>query len=92
MCKRDTSCTLNKDTGLGTAFTLAHETAHRSVSINLDQQMLFFFREPANSLSISQFTKFKIYDATVTKTAFKIASAGLVIFFVIMSVCLISKN
>ncbi|XP_068740000.1 A disintegrin and metalloproteinase with thrombospondin motifs 6-like [Montipora capricornis] len=28
MCKRDTSCTLNKDTGLGTAFTLAHETAH----------------------------------------------------------------
>ncbi|XP_067058083.1 A disintegrin and metalloproteinase with thrombospondin motifs 6-like [Acropora muricata] len=28
MCKQDTSCTLNKDTGLGTAFTLAHETAH----------------------------------------------------------------
>ncbi|KAM7430783.1 disintegrin and metalloproteinaseith thrombospondin motifs protein [Porites harrisoni] len=28
MCQRDTSCTLNKDTGLGTAFTLAHETAH----------------------------------------------------------------
>lgn len=29
MCQRDTSCTLNKDTGLGTAFTLAHETAHK---------------------------------------------------------------
>ena len=29
MCKQDTSCTLNKDTGLGTAFTLAHETAHK---------------------------------------------------------------
>ena len=29
MCNQDTSCTLNKDTGLGTAFTLAHETAHK---------------------------------------------------------------
>ncbi|XP_022805551.1 A disintegrin and metalloproteinase with thrombospondin motifs 6-like [Stylophora pistillata] len=28
MCRPDVSCTLNKDTGLGTAFTLAHETAH----------------------------------------------------------------
>ncbi|XP_029192648.2 A disintegrin and metalloproteinase with thrombospondin motifs 6-like isoform X2 [Acropora millepora] len=28
MCKRGSSCTLSKDTGLGTAFTLAHETGH----------------------------------------------------------------
>ena len=29
MCKRGSSCTLSKDTGLGTAFTLAHETGHK---------------------------------------------------------------
>ncbi|XP_031573976.1 A disintegrin and metalloproteinase with thrombospondin motifs 16-like [Actinia tenebrosa] len=28
MCGTDTSCTLNTDTGLGTAFTIAHETGH----------------------------------------------------------------
>ena len=28
-----------------------------------------------------QNTEFKIYDATVTKTSFKIASSGLLIFF-----------
>ena len=37
-------------------------------------------------------TEFKIYDATVTKTSFNIASSGLSIFFVIMSVCLTLKN
>ena len=35
---------------------------------------------------------FKIYDATVTKTSFKIASSGLLLFFVIMSACQTSKN
>ena len=35
---------------------------------------------------------FKICDATVTKTSFKIASSGLLIFFVVMSACLTSKN
>ena len=35
---------------------------------------------------------FKICDATVTKTSFKIASSGLLIFFVVMSDCLTSKN
>jgi len=29
MCGYDTSCTLNTDSGLGTAFTIAHETAHK---------------------------------------------------------------
>ncbi|KAK3736620.1 hypothetical protein QZH41_018297, partial [Actinostola sp. cb2023] len=28
MCGRDTSCILSADTGLGTAFTIAHETGH----------------------------------------------------------------
>ena len=37
-------------------------------------------------------TEFKIYDATITKTSFKIASSGLLIFFVFMSVCLTSRN
>ena len=37
-------------------------------------------------------TEFKIYDATVTKTSFKIASSGLLIFFVIMSICLNLRN
>ena len=37
-------------------------------------------------------TEFKMYDATVAKTSFKIASSGFLIFFVIMSVCLTSKN
>ena len=32
-------------------------------------------------------TEFKIYDVTVTKTSFKIASSGLLIVSVIMSVC-----
>ena len=35
---------------------------------------------------------FKICDATVTRTSFKIASSGLLIFFVVMSACLTSKN
>ena len=35
---------------------------------------------------------FKICDSTVTKTSFKIASSGLLIFFVVMSACLTSKN
>ena len=34
----------------------------------------------------------KIYDATAKKTSFKSASSGLLIFLVIMSVCLTSKN
>ena len=37
-------------------------------------------------------TEFEIYDATVTKTSFKIANLGVLIFFVIMSVCLTSKK
>ena len=36
--------------------------------------------------------EFKICDATVTKTSFKIASSGVLIFFVVMSACLTSKN
>ena len=36
--------------------------------------------------------EFKICDATVTKTSFKIASSGLLIVFVVMSACLSSKN
>lgn len=29
MCSVGDSCTLNKDTGLGTAFTITHETGHK---------------------------------------------------------------
>ena len=35
--------------------------------------------------------EFKIYDATVTKTSLKIASSSLLIFFAIVSVCVILK-
>ena len=40
---------------------------------------------------INKIREFKICDAKVTKTSFKIASSGLLIFFV-MSACLTSKN
>ena len=43
-------------------------------------------------LSVISSREFKICDATVTKTSFKIAISGLLIFFVIMSACLTSKN
>ena len=36
--------------------------------------------------------EFKICDATVTKTSFKIATSSQLIFFVIVSACLTSKN
>ena len=36
--------------------------------------------------------EFKICEATVTKTSFKIASSGLLIFFVVMSASLSSKS
>ena len=29
MCKRFHSCTINEDNGLGTAFTITHETGHK---------------------------------------------------------------
>ena len=41
---------------------------------------------------IDKIREFKICDAKVTKTSFKIGSSGLLIFFVIMSACLTSTN
>ena len=43
-------------------------------------------------LPVTHNRDFKICDATVTKTSFKIASSGLLILFVVMSACLTSKN
>ena len=36
--------------------------------------------------------EFKVYDATATKTSFKIATSGSFIFFVIMLACLTSRT
>jgi len=33
MCNRVRSCTVNEDTGLSTAFTIAHEVGHKYVAV-----------------------------------------------------------
>ena len=48
---------------------------------------IFSFNVAAGLLFSSTNREFKIYDATVAKTSLKIASSGLSIFFVIISVC-----
>ena len=44
MCKRHKSCSISKDTGLGTAFTVAHEMGHRYREI-----VVYFMYPSANS-------------------------------------------
>ena len=53
---------------------------------------IHIFEITCNFFFFSNHREFKICDATVTKTSFKIESLGLLIFFVLMSACLTSKN
>ena len=47
---------------------------------------IFYFVETLRCVVVVR--EFKIYDATVAKTSFKIASSSFSIYFAIMSVCL----
>ena len=62
---------------------------HFSIQVVTGRFAYWSFRLLSVRLRIREF---KICDATVTKTSFKIASSGLLIVFVVMSACLSSKN
>ena len=40
MCNRVRSCTVNEDTGLSTAFTIAHEVGHKYVYLHTFKRVL----------------------------------------------------
>ena len=66
--------------------------AERAKLFSLATKFVTFSLTSPLSLLKLPIRDFKICDATVTKTSFKIASSGLLIFFVVMSACLTSKN
>ena len=76
MCKRHKSCSISEDTGLGTAFTVAHEIGHRYRDIILT---CMYYR--ANSGCVI---------TSVKKVMFYPALRAFACLFVCLSVCLVA--
>lgn len=52
MCSKYRSCTINEDTGLGLAFTIAHESGHKYVPTNVQRKKIRIYTKPVISSEI----------------------------------------